>query len=111
MSMSRHCAVAEDPAVLERQNKILLVGCPNVGKSVFFSELTGVYVVSSNYTGTTVSFMEGEMQLGDKTYHLIDLPGTYTMDATSEAEAVAVRFMESDPKAVLFVLNATDLEG
>lgn len=109
--MSRHCAVAEDPAVLERQNKILLMGCPNVGKSVFFSELTGVYVVSSNYTGTTVSFMEGEMQLGDKTYHLIDLPGTYTMDATSEAEAVAVRFMESDPKAVLFVLNATDLEG
>ncbi len=109
--MSRHCTVAEDPSVLERENKILLMGCPNVGKSVFFSELTGVYVVSSNYTGTTVSFMEGEMPLGDKTYHLIDLPGTYTMNATSEAEAVAVRFMQSDPKAVLFVLNATDLEG
>lgn len=109
--MSSHCSVAEDPSVLERENKILLMGGPNVGKSVFFSELTGVYVVSSNYTGTTVSFMEGEMTLGDKTYHLIDLPGTYTMDATSEAEAVAVRFMESNPKAVLFVLNATNLEG
>ncbi len=109
--MSSHCAVVEDPSVLERENKILLMGCPNVGKSVFFSELTGVYVVSSNYTGTTVSFMEGKMQLGDKSYHLIDLPGTYTMNASSEAEAVAVRFMESGPKAVLFVLDATNLEG
>lgn len=109
--MSSHCTVAEDPSVLGKENKILLMGCPNVGKSVFFSELTGVYVVSSNYTGTTVSFMQGEMQLGDKTYHLIDLPGTYTMEATSEAEAVAVRFMQSNPKAVLCVLNATDLEG
>lgn len=109
--MSSHCSVAEDASVLERENKILLMGGPNVGKSVFFSELTGVYVVSSNYTGTTVSFMEGKMQLGEQTYHLIDLPGTYTMEATSDAEAVAVRFMESDPRAVFFVLDATNLEG
>lgn len=91
---------------------ILLMGGPNVGKSVFFSELTGVYVVSSNYTGTTVSFMEGDIELKDSEhYHLIDVPGTYTMSATSEAEEVAVHFMEADPLAVLFVLNASDLEG
>lgn len=91
---------------------ILLMGGPNVGKSVFFSELTGVYVVSSNYTGTTVSFMEGDIELKDgEHYHLIDVPGTYTMSATSEAEEVAVHFMEADPLAVIFVLNATNLEG
>ena len=91
---------------------ILLMGGPNVGKSVFFSELTGVYVVSSNYTGTTVSFMEGDIELEDgKHYHLIDVPGTYTMSATSEAEEVAIHFMEADPLAVLFVLDATNLEG
>lgn len=91
---------------------LLLMGGPNVGKSVFFSELTGVYVVSSNYTGTTVSFMEGDIELEDgKHYHLIDVPGTYTMSATSEAEEVAIHFMEAEPIAVLFVLDSTNLEG
>lgn len=95
-----------------KHEHILLMGGPNVGKSVFFSELTGVYVVSSNYTGTTVSFMEGDIELPDgEHYHLIDVPGTYTMSATSEAEEVAVHFMEANPRAVLFVLDATNLEG
>ncbi len=103
--------VKEDGSVIGLDNKILLMGTPNVGKSVFFSQLTGVYVVSSNYVGTTVSFMKGDMPLENKTYSLIDVPGTYTMSATSEAEAVAVKFMESNPKAVLFVLDATKIES
>lgn len=103
--------VKVDESVAGLDNKILLMGTPNVGKSVFFSQLTGVYVVSSNYVGTTVSFMRGDMTIGKETYSLIDVPGTYTMSATSEAEAVAVKFMESNPKAVLFVLDATKLES
>ena len=46
--------IAEDSKVLAKENKILLMGTPNVGKSVFFSALTNVHVISSNYTGTTV---------------------------------------------------------
>ncbi|HHU83296.1 MAG TPA: hypothetical protein GXZ26_09855, partial [Firmicutes bacterium] len=42
-----------DSRVLAKKNKILLMGTPNVGKSVFFSALTNVHVISSNYTGTT----------------------------------------------------------
>jgi ferrous iron transport protein B len=43
--------------------KILLMGNPNVGKSVIFSRLTGVRVIVSNYPGTTVSYTRGETKL------------------------------------------------
>ncbi|NLP35957.1 MAG: ferrous iron transporter B [Clostridiales bacterium] len=102
--------VNEDVKVYQKPNKILLMGNPNVGKSVFFSNMTGIHVVSSNFAGTTVSYTEGTIKLGNETYHLIDVPGTYSMEATSEAEAVAVRFMNSNPVAVLCVLDATNLE-
>ena len=39
--------------------KVLLMGNPNVGKSVVFSRLTGAFVITSNYPGTTVEFTEG----------------------------------------------------
>ena len=103
--------IAEGSKVLAKENKILLMGTPNVGKSVFFSALTNVHVISSNYTGTTVSYMEGTYQVGETQYTLIDVPGTYSLAATSVAEEVAIRFMCSNPVAVLFVLNAADLEG
>lgn len=102
--------ILEDAAIFEKENKILLMGNPNVGKSVFFSQLTGLQVVSSNYAGTTVTYTEGTMELGGKQYTLIDVPGTYSLEAVSEAEAVAVRFMESNPLAVLCVLDSTNLE-
>ena len=103
--------VAEDSRVLAKKNKILLMGTPNVGKSVVFSTLTNVHVISSNYTGTTVSYMEGAYKIGDTEYTLIDVPGTYSLAATSVAEEVAIGFLCSQPDAVLFVLNAADLEG
>lgn len=107
--MSSHI-VAKDEQILKKPNKILLMGNPNVGKSIFFTELTGIYAVSSNYTGTTVSFMEGRLILGGKEYTLIDVPGTYSLAPTSEAEAVASQFMESGALAVICVLDASNLE-
>lgn len=108
--MSCH-TVLEDSKIMSKENKILLMGTPNVGKSVFFSALTKIHVISSNYAGTTVSYMEGKYRLGNKEYALIDVPGTYALSATSTAEEVAVQFMRSNPEAILFVLNAADLEG
>ncbi|NLM76077.1 MAG: ferrous iron transporter B [Clostridiaceae bacterium] len=86
------------------------MGNPNVGKSVFFSNMTGIHVVSSNFAGTTVTYTEGTVNIGDKTYTLIDVPGTYSLEATSEAEEVAIRFLNSNPVAVICVLDATNLE-
>jgi len=92
------------------KDKILLMGNPNVGKSIFFTQLTGVHAMSSNYAGTTVNFMEGRFPVGKKDYALIDVPGTYSLTPTSEAETVAAGFMERGAKAVICVLDATNLE-
>jgi len=95
---------------IEPQDKILLMGNPNVGKSVFFTELTGIHAISSNYVGTTVSYMEGHLPVGENEYTLIDVPGTYSLTPSSEAEAVAVKFIESGAKAIVCVLDASSLE-
>jgi ferrous iron transport protein B len=89
--------------------KILLMGNPNVGKSVLFSRLTGVRVIVSNYPGTTVSYTRGEMKLGEDTAEVIDVPGTYTLEPTSEAEEVASEMLRSGD-VVVNVVNATNLE-
>jgi len=99
-----------DESVLNKPNKILLMGNPNVGKSIFFTELTGIHAVSSNYAGTTVTFMEGRLTVGKEEYALIDAPGTYSLEPTSEAEAVSARLMESGALAVICVLDASNLE-
>lgn len=92
--------------------KILLVGNPNVGKSVIFSRLTGVYVIASNYPGTTVEFTKGYMHLADKKVEIIDVPGTYTLKPTSKAEEVAVEMLDEAKKGVIVVdiVDATNLE-
>ena len=89
--------------------QIALMGCPNVGKSVIFSRLTGVNVVSSNYPGTTVDFIRGTTFISGEKFGLIDVPGTYSLEATSKAEEVA-RTMLQDADFLINVVDATHLE-
>lgn len=89
--------------------RILLMGNPNVGKSVIFSRLTGLRVIASNYPGTTVSFTEGRIKLPLTTATVIDVPGTYTLDPTSEAEQVAAQMLGTGD-VIINVLDATNLE-
>jgi ferrous iron transport protein B len=65
----------------------LLVGSPNVGKSVLFGHLTGRYTTVSNYPGTTVEVAQGRDRHGAGT--VIDLPGTHSLLAGTEDERVA----------------------
>jgi ferrous iron transport protein B len=94
--------------------KILLVGNPNVGKSVIFSRLTGVGVIASNYPGTTVEFCKGCMGSGEDKLDVIDVPGTYSLIPTSPAEEVAVSMLdqaiENKGSIVVNVVDATNLE-
>jgi len=94
--------------------KILLIGNPNVGKSVIFSRLTGVGVVASNYPGTTVEFSKGCLGSGENKIEVIDVPGTYGLTPTSPAEKVAVKMLEQAIKEkeslVINVIDATNLE-
>jgi ferrous iron transport protein B len=89
--------------------KILLMGNPNVGKSVVFSRLTGVRVIASNYPGTTVSYTRGFMKLGEERVEVIDVPGTYTLEPTTKAEEVALQMLGTGDM-VINVVNATNLE-
>lgn len=89
--------------------KILLMGNPNVGKSVIFSKLTGTSVVSSNYAGTTVEYTKGHMKLNNETIEIIDVPGTYTLNPTNKAEEVAVEMLD-EGDLIVNVLDSTNLE-
>ncbi len=89
--------------------KIVLMGNPNVGKSVFFSRLTGSNVIASNYPGTTVDFSKGRMCLGTEGHEIIDAPGTYSLDPSNKAEEVA-RDMFNQADLIINVIDATNLE-
>ena len=89
--------------------KILLVGNPNVGKSAVFSRLTGVHVIASNYPGTTVEFTKGTMEVEGERVTIIDVPGTYGLEATSRAEEIAVKMLDEGDVAINIV-DATNLE-
>ncbi len=68
--------------------KIVLVGNPNVGKSVIFGQLTGRYVTVSNYPGTTVEVSRGEIKDRGRSLEVIDTPGVYSLLPMSEDERV-----------------------
>ena len=89
--------------------KILLVGNPNVGKSVLFSRLTGVRTTASNYPGTTISYTKGFLKLGEEKVEVIDVPGTYSLEPNCEAEEIALQMLETGDVAIN-VVNATNLE-
>ncbi len=91
--------------------EIALAGNPNVGKSVIFSKLTGIGIISANYPGTTVEFFEGEAKLGDMVIDVVDLPGTYSLSGNTDEERVATDMLFSRrPDAVILVADASRLE-
>ncbi|MDF2592730.1 MAG: feoB [Clostridia bacterium] len=71
--------------IKDGEKKLVLVGNPNVGKSVFFNKLTGLYVDVSNFPGTTVDISYGRY----KDYVVIDTPGVYGVSSFNEEETVA----------------------
>ncbi len=116
---------------------VLLMGPPNVGKSVIFNYLTGLNVSCANYPGTTVEYAFGTAVIGEMEITLVDVPGTYTLDAENDAEKIAVKMLSGtddrdlkgtlchkpqvrpsgsslpaqQPEAILCVLDANNLES
>jgi ferrous iron transport protein B len=92
-------------------NTILLVGYPNVGKSVIFNALTGAYVVVSNYPGTTVAVDRGKTEIAGRGVEIVDTPGMYSLLPITEEERVARRILlEENPSLVINILDAKNLE-
>ena len=94
--------------------KIILIGSPNSGKSLLFNRLTGLHHKVANFPGITVDVGIGKMRACPDV-DLVDFPGTYSMQAISAEEKVAVEHFQralQDPEVsqVLCVIDATRLE-
>ena len=91
--------------------KVLLMGNPNVGKSVFFNRLTGANVIESNYPGTTVDYTKGYMRQYGEDIEIIDVPGTFSLEPKDKAEEVAVKMLRENKEAnIVGVIDASKIE-
>lgn len=88
-----------------KSKKLVLVGNPNVGKSVFFNHLTGIYVDVSNFPGTTVDISTGKY----KDYIVMDTPGIYGVSSFNEEETVA-RDVILDADIILNIVDSVHLD-
>ncbi|ADL13284.1 ferrous iron transport protein B [Acetohalobium arabaticum] len=87
------------------EDVIVLAGNPNVGKSIFFNELTGIYVDVSNFPGTTLDISHGYY----KGNVVVDTPGVYGVSSFNEEETVA-RDVIIEADVVLNIVDAAHLE-
>lgn len=95
----------------QSQQKVVLVGNPNVGKSVLFNVLTGAYVTVSNYPGTSVEVSRGNCEIKGTSYEILDTPGMYSIMPITEEERVARQILLGEtPHAVVHVIDARNIE-
>jgi len=100
-----HHAARDDESVPPSTASIVLAGNPNVGKSVFFGYLTGLYTDVSNYPGTTVEIAQG-MWNG---HPIIDTPGIYGVSSFNDEETAA-RDIILAADIIVNIVDATHLE-
>lgn len=95
----------------EGKTVVALAGNPNVGKSTVFNALTGMDQHTGNWPGKTVCSAQGSFSTAERSYLLVDIPGTYSLMARSAEEEVARDFLcFSRPDAAVVVCDATCLE-
>lgn len=97
-----------------REYTVALAGNPNVGKSTVFNALTGMKQHTGNWPGKTVSRAEGIFDAGGCRVKLVDVPGTYSLEARSPEEVVAADYLSGKgcdaPDGVVVVLDGCCLE-
>ncbi len=100
----------EDAQIKHASSNLVLVGNPNVGKSVIFGCLTGRYATVSNYPGTTVEVARGRFTARGRAFGVIDSPGVNSLVPMSEDERVTRDILLGDEAdSVLQVMDAKNL--
>lgn len=90
---------------------VALVGNPNCGKTSLFNFASGAHERVGNYSGVTVDAKEGIAQFEGYTFHLVDLPGTYSLSAYSPEELYVRRqIIDKTPDIIINVIDASNLE-
>ncbi len=97
--------------VSAQKSTFLLAGNPNVGKSLIFSRLTGIGIISSNFPGTTVGLNYGATQFAGEAYDIIDIPGLYRLEEEWLIEGKKRNlFKELEYDFIVCVADASHLE-
>ncbi len=100
----------------DRLRRVALIGNPNTGKSTLFNCLTGLRQKVGNYSGVTVQKKTGITLIGSERIEILDLPGTYSLAATSPDERVVVDALRGEvenldrPDMALCIVDATNLQ-
>lgn len=90
---------------------VALTGNPNTGKTTLFNALTGARQKIGNWPGVTVDKKVGYFNHKDRIVSVVDLPGTYSMNARSAEEMIVSDYLLNEkPDVVVNVLDATNLE-
>jgi len=90
---------------------VAFAGNPNVGKSTIFNNLTGLHQHTGNWPGKTVTNASGICNYKDKSFLLIDLPGTYSLMSNSQEEEIARDYIcNGNPDVTVVVVDSTCLE-
>ena len=111
----KQCCNTENTGSINAEGAIelALIGNPNAGKSTLFNHLTGARQSTGNWPGVTVERKEGTFSIHDKKYHIVDLPGTYSLDIgdTSADERIARDFVLKHPNRLYInIIDASTLQ-
>jgi ferrous iron transport protein B len=90
---------------------VALTGNPNTGKTTIFNALTGARQKIGNWPGVTVDKKVGYVNHNDRAISVIDLPGTYSINARSAEEQIVIDYLLNEkPEVIVNVLDASNLE-
>ena len=105
-----HVKGEEDPIPAGEKLTYALVGNQNCGKTTLFNQLTGSNQHVGNFPGVTVDRKDGAIK-GYPNTSITDLPGIYSMSPYSSEEIVSRNFvLDNDPKAIINIVDATNIE-
>lgn len=111
MSGCAHCDPVDETTERDGSIVVGLVGNPNTGKSSIFNHLTGAKQHVGNWPGKTVARAHGSFIHRNQKFQLVDLPGTYSLNAASPEEMIARDFLVRDrPDVVVVVADASNIE-
>ena len=101
-----------DAAMKKRRTiNVALVGNPNCGKTSLFNFASGAHERVGNYSGVTVDAKEGRASFEGYEFHLVDLPGTYSLSAYSPEEMyVRHQILDKTPDIIINVIDVSNLE-
>ena len=90
---------------------VALTGNPNVGKSTIFNELTGARQKIGNWPGVTVDKKVGYVKYKNRAISIMDLPGTYSINARSPEEQIVTDYLTGErPDIVVDIIDAANIE-